>query len=97
MEILLVVAGIAVFVGGLVYRSKEGEAVRKKLLLMTPEEQEAYHERERVIAENKRNAFLHGDRNELIQCPHCRAVGAVRTKPVKLKRGISGGKATAHF
>ena len=28
-------------------------------------------------------------------CPHCKESGGVRTKPVKAKKGISGGKATA--
>ena len=27
-------------------------------------------------------------------CPHCQKQGLVRTWPVKLKKGISGGKAT---
>lgn len=27
-------------------------------------------------------------------CPHCQARGQVRTKQVKVKRGVSGGKAT---
>jgi len=29
-----------------------------------------------------------------IECPHCGVAGRVATKPVKVKRGISGGKAT---
>lgn len=29
-----------------------------------------------------------------IVCPHCNTRGRVRTKRVKVKRGISGGKAT---
>ena len=28
-------------------------------------------------------------------CPHCQVRGQVRTRSVRLKRGISGGKATA--
>jgi hypothetical protein len=28
-------------------------------------------------------------------CPHCQTRGSVRTKPIILKKGISGGKATA--
>ncbi len=31
---------------------------------------------------------------ERIACPHCQTRGHVRTASVKLKRGISGGKAT---
>lgn len=29
-----------------------------------------------------------------IVCPHCQTAGKVTTKPMKVKRGISGGKAT---
>jgi len=32
--------------------------------------------------------------DELIVCPHCQTRGHVRTCHVKLKKGISGGKAT---
>lgn len=34
------------------------------------------------------------DRQTRIVCPHCNTRGSVHTKPVKVKRGISGGKAT---
>lgn len=27
-------------------------------------------------------------------CPHCQTCGGVTTEPVKVKRGVSGGKAT---
>lgn len=30
-----------------------------------------------------------------IVCPHCQVRGQVQTKPVTIKHGISGGKATA--
>ncbi len=33
--------------------------------------------------------------NSQMICPHCQRKGSVRTKPVKQKAGISGGKATA--
>src|SRR5579872_1207451 len=33
-------------------------------------------------------------RDAQIVCPHCQAKGSVTTRHVKLKRGISGGKAT---
>lgn len=29
-----------------------------------------------------------------IVCPHCHTKGSVRTKSIKAKRGVSGGKAT---
>lgn len=33
--------------------------------------------------------------NENLICPHCHTKGKVSTKQVKVKQGISGGKATA--
>jgi hypothetical protein len=35
-----------------------------------------------------------GPVNATLLCPHCDRRGGVRAKSVKLKRGISGGKAT---
>lgn len=32
--------------------------------------------------------------SEQMVCPHCQTKGRVRTKQVKMKQGISGGKAT---
>jgi len=37
----------------------------------------------------------YGHKNVAMTCPHCNAQGEIRTKQVKLKRGLSGGKATA--
>jgi len=37
----------------------------------------------------------YGHRVTAMLCPHCATKGGVRTKPVTLKKGISGGKATA--
>lgn len=33
--------------------------------------------------------------NALMICPHCSTRGRIQTKQVKLRKGISGGKATA--
>jgi hypothetical protein len=35
----------------------------------------------------------HGEINAKLKCPHCDETGQVRTKPAKVKAGISGGKA----
>jgi hypothetical protein len=35
-----------------------------------------------------------GALNPVLVCPHCQSRGAVRTKPVVQKKGISGAKAT---
>lgn len=37
----------------------------------------------------------YGPLNPALVCPHCQTTGRVRTKSVKLKKGVSGGKATA--
>jgi len=37
----------------------------------------------------------HGPANDKLVCPHCSEKGGVHTKPVKVKAGISGGKAVA--
>lgn len=44
---------------------------------------------------NSRDAYLHGNVNAAMVCPHCSARGSIRTKEVINKRGVSGGKATA--
>lgn len=36
----------------------------------------------------------YGDRNPHMVCPHCQTKGTVDTKPITVKTGISGGKAT---
>jgi hypothetical protein len=43
----------------------------------------------------QRAAALHGALNAHMVCPHCSAKGQVRTKRTTLKKGVSGGKATA--
>ena len=37
----------------------------------------------------------YGKINAALICPHCQTKGQVRTKPVKRKKGISGGKVAA--
>jgi hypothetical protein len=37
----------------------------------------------------------YGGINTAMVCPHCQSIGKIRTKEVKQKRGVSGGKATA--
>lgn len=45
--------------------------------------------------EAEQHAKEYGPVNPALVCPHCQKEGRVRTKEVKLKQGISGGKATA--
>lgn len=37
----------------------------------------------------------YGGINTAMVCPHCQSIGKIRTKEVKQKKGVSGGKATA--
>ena len=41
------------------------------------------------------NIWNHGLVNDKLLCPHCGERGAVHTREVKLKKGVSGGKAMA--
>ncbi len=41
------------------------------------------------------DVMAHGAPNAQIVCPHCTVRGRVHTKQVKMKKGLSGGKAVA--
>jgi hypothetical protein len=41
------------------------------------------------------NVWSHGAMNAKLLCSHCGERGAIHTKSVKLKKGVSGGKAVA--
>lgn len=58
------------------------------------ERAEYWHNREVSLQDQKAEAE-HGPLNRVFVCPHCQSKGKVRTKAVKRKKGISGGKATA--
>lgn len=75
---------------------------KKALSSMTPNQQATYREEKlRRQEERERQAraasaeFQMGAVNPVLVCPHCQTRGKVRTKAVKKKTGISGGKATA--
>lgn len=78
--VLLVIAGVAA-------NKREQEALSK----MSQEERDAYFAKKRNAAAVR----TWGSLNPNMICPHCQTRGRVRTASVKLKRGISGGKATA--
>lgn len=54
------------------------------------EEYEAYRKTNEQIKLNKELGII----NPQLICPHCQTKGHVRTKSVKMKKGISGAKAT---
>jgi hypothetical protein len=61
---------------------------RQRLLSMSEAQRLAFLDEEELVAE-------HGQVNPALICPHCQQRGAVRTRPVDQKSGLSGGKATA--
>lgn len=76
------------FVGVLLY------AWQKKSLghsAMTPKERRAHE----LAKADERETMAHGEVNSEIVCAQCQKRGGVRTKRVTLKKGVSGGKATA--
>ncbi len=68
---------------------------RRKIAAMSPEEQANYKEGKARRSREASAQFMYGPVNPEIICPHCQWKGTVRTKPIKKKAGISGGKATA--
>lgn len=80
---LVVVVGV---VGGIVAHNQEQE----KLSKMSSTERDAYIERKRDAAA----ALTWGPVNSSLVCPHCQARGKVRTKSLRVKKGLSGAKAT---
>jgi hypothetical protein len=74
----------------------------RKIAAMLPEERVKYQQeraeywrnreasRQNQLAESE-----HGPVSPQFICPHCQTKGRVRTKAIKKKAGISGGKATA--
>ena len=63
----------------------------RKQSKMSPEEKVAYLQ----SIKDMQRANQFGPINSALICPHCQTKGAVRTKQVDRKKGVSGGKATA--
>ena len=47
-----------------------------------------------TVSDEEMATYRHGPKNPALVCPHCQEQGAVRTKAVRNKKGISGAKAT---
>lgn len=82
---------------------KEGYAdflERTRKEAMSPEELKEYEvsqlrlQKEKAARACKRACFDHGALREKLICPHCQEKSCVHTKIVKVKKGISGSKAT---
>ena len=68
---------------------------KNKLNAMSPQEREKYRAAKKARRANILLTLTRGPRNTSMVCPHCNEKGKIRTKTVRRKKGISGGKATA--
>jgi hypothetical protein len=82
--IFIIIGGVIL---GVVANQREQEALSK----MSAEERAAYLAKKRATAAT----LTWGPLNPNLLCPHCQTRGKVRTANVKLKKGVSGGKAAA--
>lgn len=85
---VLVLIGIAVSIS-------EHNKEQEKLASMSPEEQHTYLEEKQARLKDASQEMAYGKINSAMVCPHCQCVGKIRTKEVKQKKGVSGGKAAA--
>ena len=96
MNLIMIIISLFVI---LIIVALVGDQRRKeKIALMTPEEKQKYlEEKQTRLAEEKqrRNEITYGAINTEMICPHCQTKGNIRTAHINLKKGVSGGKATA--
>lgn len=102
MELILFLLIPALFCGLIYYAYRVQVSEEKKTGAMSDDERIKYQEgqaaywRDREMSQlNQAAESKHGPLNPQLICPHCQTKGTVRTKSVKKKAGISGGKATA--
>lgn len=99
-------AALVGIVGGLVVvtalRSHAEQLENRTVAAMPPKERREYLARKKAMADSllafqkeQETVQRLGVINDAMICPHCQEKGQVRTKEVELKKGISGGKATA--
>jgi len=84
---MLFIFGIVVAIFATINHFRE----KKKLEKLTYKERQELERIQRQFEEDKERGTL----NAAMVCPHCQTKGVVRTKKIKQKQGISGGKATA--
>jgi hypothetical protein len=82
---------ILVIIGGVIMGVVANQQEQETLSKMTTEERATYLAKKRTAAAT----LTWGPLNPNLLCPHCQTRGKVRTSNVKVKKGISGGKATA--
>ncbi len=94
MEWVIVIFIVFVFIG-IAANISEQNKEREKLAPMSPEERQIYLEEKQAHLREVNREIEYGKINLAMVCPHCQIVGKIRTKEVKQKKGVSGGKATA--
>jgi hypothetical protein len=103
---VIAVAFVVLVILAMIGNQWKQNAERERVAGMTPAERQAHmrakqQEKERRTHETKRierdvsDMFTHGTVSPQMLCPHCQMRGAVRTRQVAQKKGLSGGKATA--
>lgn len=68
---------------------------QEKIARMPPDKRQRYLEKKETRQKEASREIEFGKVNAAMVCPHCQCVGKIRTKEVKQKKGVSGGKATA--
>lgn len=68
---------------------------KNKISGMSPQERGKYIAAQKEQNENFLLQQKWGEISPMMVCPHCNEKGKIRTKTIKRKKGISGGKATA--
>lgn len=85
------------------YRANEGYAdylERTRTESMSPEENKEYRasklhlQKDQSSSSCRKPCFDHGPLREKMICPHCHEKSCVHSRVVKVKKGISGSKAT---
>ena len=95
MFIITVITGVIVIIIVTGFVSKQNR--RERIALMTPEEKQKHLEEKnfRLAETNQRKLEIeYGAIYTAMICPHCQIKGKVYAKPIKLKKGVSGAKAT---
>jgi len=92
------IAALIVLIFIAIHSHKKANNEKKRVAAMSPEERQQYLDEKKKQLDKKQNQLenmQHGPVNPILICPHCQTAGSVRTRSIKAKKGISGGKATA--
>jgi hypothetical protein len=94
VEWVIVILFVFAFIG-IAANISEHNKEQEKLAPMSPEERKTYLKEKQSRLREANLEIEYGKINLAMVCPHCQSVGKIRTKEVKQKKGVSGGKATA--